>query len=196
SNESVYDIEFTPSGTVYAATIDSVWKSTDSGASWIATNLGIGLNDQVFEVTIDPTNPSTLWIGVADAIGNQPVNVMQSTDGGTTWVNRTPPMGSAQTCRAIAINPNNTQQIAAAFGGAFGGGQLWVSTDGGVTWTNRSAGLPTTPENTIIHDGTRFIVGGGQQFGSQNFGLYASPDLGVTWTPLHNGSWPSLVVNK
>src|SRR5205823_14480244 len=86
--------------------------------------------------------------------------------------------------------------MAAAFGGSFGGGQLWVSTDGGATWTNRSAGLPTTPENTLIHDGTRFIVGGGQQFGSQNFGLYASSDLGVTWTPLHDVSWPSLVVNK
>ncbi len=39
------------------------------------------------------------------------------------------------------------------------------------------------------------LVGGGQRFGSQNVGLYQSTDVGATWTPLHDGTWPVLVVD-
>ena len=82
----------------------------------------------------------------------------------------------------------------AVFGGDFGGGEVWVTTDGGDSWTDRSAGLPGNPLNAVVYDGTRLLVGGGLLFGSQFVGLYESPDLGVTWTPLHDGTWPILVV--
>ena len=64
---SVFDIEFAPDGTTYIATQDSVRKSTDSGLTWATLDLGIGANDQVFDVAIDPSDPSILWVGVADA---------------------------------------------------------------------------------------------------------------------------------
>ena len=83
----------------------------------------------------------------------------------------------------------------AVFGGDFGGGQVWTTTDGGDSWTNRSAGLPNNPMQAVVYDGTRLLVGGGQRFGSQNVGLYRSTDVGVTWTPLHNNTWPVLVVD-
>jgi hypothetical protein len=196
STTSVYDIEFAPDGTVLAGTISGIWRSTNDGANWSTLTLGIGINQQIFEVTIDPANPQNLWAGVADALGSQPMNVIRSVNGGTTWTNATPPLASPQNCRAIAINPANTQVMAAAFGGSFGGGQVWVTDNGGTSWTNRSAGLPGNPMTTIVHDGTRFLIGGGQLFGSQTFGLFTSPDLGVTWTPLHDGSWPNLIVNR
>jgi len=84
--------------------------------------------------------------------------------------------------------------VIAVFGGDFGGGQVWTTTDGGDSWTDRSAGLPGNPLNAVVYDGTRLLVGGGLLFGSQVVGLYESPDLGVTWTPLHDGTWPILVV--
>jgi hypothetical protein len=46
---SVFDIEFTPDGMAYIGTQDSIRKSTDNGLSWVTLNLGIGLNDQVFD---------------------------------------------------------------------------------------------------------------------------------------------------
>src|SRR6185437_4267071 len=135
-----------------------------------------------------------LWAGIADASGGQPVNVMRSTDAGVTWGNRTPPLPQPLSCRAIAVDPGDSNTVIAVFAGFTGGGQVWVTTDGGGMWTNRSAGLPGNPMNAVVYDGTRLLVGGGQLFGSEFVGLYTSPDLGVTWTPLSDGTWPLLVV--
>jgi photosystem II stability/assembly factor-like uncharacterized protein len=190
---SVFDIEFAPDGTAYLGTQDSIRKSTDGGLSWVTLNLGIGANDQVFDVALDPSVPSTLWAGIADASGSQAVNVMRSTDGGATWTDRTPPH-SPLSGRAIAVDPNNSNTVIAVFGGDFGGGEVWVTTDGGDSWIDRSAGLPGNPMNAVVYDGTRLLVGGGLLFGSQFVGLYESPDLGVTWTALHDATWPILVV--
>jgi photosystem II stability/assembly factor-like uncharacterized protein len=191
---SVFDIEFAQDGTAFLGTQDSVRKSTDGGLTWVTLNLGIGANDQVFDVALDPTNSSILWTGIADAAGSQPVNVMRSTDGGATWGNRTPPLAAPISCRAIAVDPSDSNTVIAVFGGDFGGGEVWVTTDGGDSWMDRSAGLPGNPLNAVVYDGTRLLVGGGLLFGSQFVGLYQSPDLGVTWTPLHDGTWPVLVV--
>jgi hypothetical protein len=194
SGVSIYDIEFDPAGVAYIGTIDSVRRSIDGGLTWTQSNLGIGLNDQVFEVTVDPNDPTRIWIGVADALGNQPVNVMLSTNSGTTWTDMTPPLGSPMTCAGIALNPGNSSEVYACFLGGFGGGAVWVSTNGGTTWTDRSAGLPGNPMNDIVHDGTRALLGGGQLFGSQFVGLYSTTNLGVTWNALHDGTWPLLVI--
>jgi len=192
---SVFDIEFAPTGTAFIGTQDSIRRSTDNGLSWTLLNLGIGPNDQVFDVALDPSNQSIMWAGIAGAIGGQPVNVMRSTDNGATWSNRTPPLAQPISCRGIAVDPNDSSIVIAVFGGEFGGGQVWTTTDGGDSWMNRSAGLPNNPMQAVVYDGTRLLVGGGQRFGSQNVGLYRSTDLGATWTPLHDGSWPVLVVD-
>jgi photosystem II stability/assembly factor-like uncharacterized protein len=194
---SVFDIEFAPApdNTTYLGTQDSVRRSTDGGISWTLLNLGIGANDQVFDVAIDPSAPSILWAGIADALASQPVNVMRSTDSGATWSNRTPPLAAPISCRAIAVDPTDSNTVIAAFGGDFGGGQVWTTTDGGDSWTDRSAGLPNNPMQAVEYDGTRLLVGGGQRFGSQNVGLYRSTDVGATWTPLHDGTWHVLVVD-
>ena len=191
---SVFDIEFASDGAAYLGTQDSVWKSTDGGLSWVTLNLGIGDNDQVFDVALDPADSSILWAGIADALASQPVNVMRSTDSGVTWEDRTPPLATPISARAIAVDPTDSNTVVAAFGGDFGGGQVWITTDGGDSWMDRSAGLPGNPLNAVVYDGTRLLVGGGLLFGSQFVGLYESPDLGVTWTPLHDGTWPILVV--
>ena len=189
---SVFDIEFAPDGTTYIGTQDSIRKSTDSGLSWATLNLGIGVNDQVFDVALDPSEPSIIWAGITNA-GSQPVNVMRSTDGGATWTDRTPPH-APMSGRAIAVDPNDSNTVIAVFGGDFGGGEVWVTTDGGDSWMDRSAGLPGNPLNAVVYDGTRLLVGGGLLFGSQFVGLYESTDLGMTWNPLHDGTWPVLVV--
>src|SRR5439155_605673 len=129
---SVFDIEFAPApdGITYLGTQDSVRKSTDGGLSWVTLNLGIGANDQVFDVALDPSDSSIIWAGIADASGSQPVNIMRSTDGGATWTNRTPPLAAPISRRRIAVDPGDSNTVIAVFRGDFGGGQVWVPTDG------------------------------------------------------------------
>ena len=193
---SVFDIEFAPDGIAYIGTQDSIRKSTDGGLGWATLNLGIGVNDQVFDVALDPSDSSIMWAGIADASGSQPVNIMRSTDGGATWTNRTPPLAQPISGRGIAVDPSDSNTVIAVFGGDFGGGEVWVTTDGGNSWMDRSAGLPDNPMNAVVYDGDRLLVGGGQNFGSELVGLYASTDLGMTWTPIHDDTWPVLVVDS
>lgn len=187
---SVFAIEFTAAGTAYIGTHNGVWRSDDGGLTWVAANLNIGYNEQVFSVAVAPSDPRVLWIGIASALGFQKINVMRSTDGGATWANRTPPVGGALSGQAIDIDPEDPNTVIVGFDG----GRLWVTRDGGTTWTDRSAGLPGGRVNDVVYDGTRLLVGGGQLFGSQFFGLYQSTDLGVTWTALHDNTWPVPVV--
>jgi len=192
---SVFDVEFDPAGVAYIGTINGVWRSTDDGATWTQLGLGIGVNDQVFEVTIDPNDADTLWAGVADALGNQSANILRSTNGGSSWVDVTPPLPAPQNGTAIAINPNDSDNVVAGFGGSFGGGAVWVSNDGGSTWTNRSGGLPGNPINAALHAGDRILIGGGQAFGSQFVGLFESTNNGASWTRLDTPDWPNAIVN-
>lgn len=192
---SVHDLEFAPDGTAWAGTIDGPYVSFDDGQTWTARPLGIGLNDQTFEVTIDPSDPDTLWVGVADALGNQVQNVLRSDDGGLNWTDRTPPGAAGQSCNAIAVDPGDPDEVFAAFGPAFGGGAVWASFDGGLTWSNRTSNLPTNPMNDLLHLGGEVFVCGGQAFGSQFVGLYRTVDGGLSWSAQHDGTWPSLVAN-
>jgi hypothetical protein len=196
ANISVHEIEFAPDGTVYAATQDSVWTSDDDGATWTHHVLGIvdPLNDEVFSIEIDPSNAQTIWAGVTDAGGSQPVNLIRSIDGGTTWTDLTPPHGAPMIGAGIAVDPSDSNTVIAVFHGDFGGGEVWVTTDGGDNWDDRSAGLPGNPLNAVVYDGTRLLVGGGQNFGSQFVGLWSSPDLGMNWNELDDATWPLPVV--
>src|SRR4029434_2688805 len=142
----------------YVGTIDGVWKSTNGGASFSPQALGIGLNDQVSALVVDPTDPLRLWCGIVDYLGAQPVSVMLSVNGGASWTNKTPPLAAPIGCNGLAVDPANNQHVFAAFGGAFGGGQVWVTGNGGTNWVNRSPGLPNNPMQDVVFDGARVLV--------------------------------------
>lgn len=62
--------------TMYAATTDGVWKTTDEGTSWKRLK---GINARVAAVSIDPANPDVV-LAVTE-----PGAVYRSRDAGATW---------------------------------------------------------------------------------------------------------------
>jgi len=67
-----------------------VWKTVNSGTTWTPVfdsqkSYSIGC------VTIDPSNPNTVWVGTGENIGGRHVGygdgIYRSSDGGVTWKN-------------------------------------------------------------------------------------------------------------
>jgi len=185
---SVYDIAFGAGGTVWVGSDDSVWMSTDNGATFIQHDLGLGFFTATYSVAIDPANPQVVWAGTSGGAA------MKTSNGGTTWTNVTPP-GAAGSCWSITINPTNTMEVMVAYGNDFGGGgSVHFTPDGGQTWNNVSAGLPGIPIHAVCYDRGRWFLGGGILFGGQYLGLYRSTNNGAAWTRIDNG-WPQAVAN-
>lgn len=188
---AVYDIEFAPDGGIFLGTAAGLLYSNDQGQSFTPRDLGIGINQLIFDVYLVAGSSQKLWIALPNPLGGQPISLMRSDDGGFVWTNVSPPVATGLGGSAVAVDPVNANRVMATFSGDFGGGEVWASSDGGQSWVNRSAGLPSgNPFFAVVHDGNRFLVGGGRLFANQFVGLYASDDLGAHWTALHNASWP------
>lgn len=172
-------------GVAYAATTTGLWKSSDAGATWSRMSYG---SSSAYEwtrtVAVSRRNTGRIWT----ASGIYPNSLQRSTDGGATWSGAGPYNTGGIT--AIAIDPYDDAIMIVG-----GGKGVWVSTSGGSLWADRTHGLPAQAVSTVHYDGTRLIVGLRSSIDSpqppQTPGLYASTDLGVTWTPLSDATWPS-----
>lgn len=138
----IADIEFDPTNgniAYAAAATGGVLKSVDGGLTW--TLIGDGLpNLNAGDLAVDPSNPSTIWLGTGEPNGghnNFPGDgVYKSTDAGATWTY----MGLSGTASIgrIVVDPMNSQRVfVAAQGSYFGPGPdrgLYRTEDGGATW--------------------------------------------------------------
>ncbi len=156
------------------------------------------VSGRVTSMAIDPTTPSTLYIG--GAMGG----VWKSTNSGTTWTPMTDSHASLSV-GSIALDPQNhntvyvgTGELNFAGDSYFGAGIL-KSTDGGTTWTH-TCGPFCGP---VANDG---YFGGGARIGSLAVqpnnsqvllagvsldfvdGIYRSSDGGTTWTRVLSGN--------
>jgi photosystem II stability/assembly factor-like uncharacterized protein len=112
-------------GTVYAATSESVFKSEDGGTNWRAVNSGLPAG--VGSLAIDPQNPRTVYAGAFSG-------VFKSTDGGASWSAAS--SGLLGFVFQVAIDPQNTSTIYAATYACAGScnSGVFKSADGGLTW--------------------------------------------------------------
>ena len=127
--------------TIYVGTASGgVWKSTNGGTTYKPV-----FDEQPVQsigaVTIDPTNPQTVWIGTGEPWTRNSVSVgegvFKSTDGGQTWKH----VGLRDTERIakILVDPTNTNTVYVCAPGRLwsDGGErgVYKTTDGGGTWT-------------------------------------------------------------
>ena len=171
---------------------DLTWSSVGpAGVQCGVPQWGV-VSGRVRAIAVHPTDPLTLYIGVASG------GLWKTNDGGQTWQD----IGhdfETMCFGAIAIDPNNPETVYAGSGeynllgnfNTYPGNGLYKSTDGGTTWMLITNGIGSTtffsdlavsPYNSnivmaMLGGGTAFVTG----LDLPNEGIWQSLDGGITW---------------
>lgn len=161
-----------------ATRFGGVYRSADGGASWNPSNQGLP-RSQFRALALSPSDPDTLYL----ALGNVPVEVFRSSDGGRTWSvvlactqNPFPCCGCVPLAGVwgLFVHPRNPQTVLATTQRG-----LFKSVDGGQRWRRHGEGgitLAFDPRNPqIVYSGQSngvFRAGGPD-------GVYRSTDAGA-----------------
>ncbi|MGB5491915.1 MAG: hypothetical protein WBM76_13895, partial [Woeseiaceae bacterium] len=188
-----------------------VWKTRNRGTTWEP----IFDNEESYSVgciSIDPNNPTTLWLGSGENVSGRHVGygngVYRSRDGGQNWEH----MGleNSERIGMIRVDPRDSNTIFVAAQGPLwsGGGErgLYKSTDGGETWRkvlgeglgNTEADDRYTGVSEVLMDPRNADVMyavSWQRFrnvavlmdGGPGTGIHKSEDGGETWRELSEG---------
>ncbi len=161
----------TAPATIYAGFFRSgLFKSTDSGASWISVGL---FNMDIEVLAIDPVAPRTLYAG------NRYGGVYRTTDAGANWIPASNGLPRPNVCN-LSLDPTDP---AIVYAGSWSSG-LYKSADAGASWTPINGGLPTLEIRDIAIDPITPTI---LYVGLDNRGVYQSVDAGTSWSALDKG---------
>lgn len=120
------------SSTIYVATQNGVFKSTDAGQNWVWCNNGFSY-DNVWALAISPNATNTIYAGGS--------RVFKSIDGGSSWQSK----GQFPNIRALAVDPANSSLVYAGTQRFISGPQLAPSDS--LIVTVQAAGITLPVEN-------------------------------------------------
>ncbi|NLS79170.1 MAG: hypothetical protein GXY76_18115 [Chloroflexi bacterium] len=180
---AAYQIAVVPqaSSPIYvAARQQGIYKSADSGQTWVQKNQGLpnlpscgGLCPAV-AVAVDPSQPGTVWAGLQFGGG-----IAKTTDGGEHWQ----VMGvfgrlGDRTVECVAVHPRDGSTILT---GVLREG-LFKSTDGGKTWQPKLEDVAAIRK--IVYDprNPNWVYAA-----TEGFGVLRSLDGGETWQGYSSG---------
>ena len=179
--------------TVYAGSAaGGVWKTTNGGQSWTPVFDQVGTLP-VGAITLDPSLPSTVWVGTGDKNGGGCAGyfgqgVYLSEDAGVNWVARNGSGGGAMPLsiiNAVAVQPTDGNVILVGGAGScdasgtLSGAGVYRSADKGLSWTKV---LNNNVEDLLFVPGTATVYAG-----LIGVGVQKSVDGGATWVPANTG---------
>lgn len=142
-------VDSSASNVLYTAVSTGVFKSTNSGDTWVRLT-PLGFSERFVTLQINPQNPNILY-------GGSPITrVWKSTDGGANWTTKNNGITNNEV-RAIVLNPSSPDIL---YAGTLGGG-VFKSTNGGNNWNPVNNGIvnkqitalvinPLDPENLYV----------------------------------------------
>ncbi|MEP0203619.1 MAG: glycosyl hydrolase [Halioglobus sp.] len=202
----IADIDWDPTdSSIWYVAVGSggVWKTINAGVTWTP----IFDDESVYSignVTVDPGNPNTVWVGTGEDVGGRHVaygdGIYRSDDGGQSWTNKG--LQNSEHISAILVHPEDSNTVWVAAQGPLwtaGGEQgFYMTTDGGETWEKTLGGGEWTGVTDIVmdprdpdvlyaatwqrHRTVAAYMGGGPESG-----LHKSTDGGRTWAKLTSG---------
>ncbi len=153
-----------------------VFKSTDSGMTWVNKQNGIPGFKNTWSIDIDPGDEKIVYAATNDS------GIVKSIDGGETWTQINNGFGNTKSFYSVSVGLANTQVILAGSSD----GQIFRSTDAGNSW--ESVLDNSRPGDKFISIIFNPIANTHQVYaGSKGTGFYVSNDDGVTWQPFNDG---------
>lgn len=121
-----------------------IWRSTDGGATWTATNAPAANWEEVVLGAPDGQGNRHLWaVGTNSGVAGG--YLIRSTDNGATWSTMTPPTTastpSAADIACSKLDPNTIYYLSVA------NNTIYKSTNAGTSWSNITAGFPAGSNN-------------------------------------------------
>ncbi|HEX3528556.1 MAG TPA: hypothetical protein VH988_15935 [Thermoanaerobaculia bacterium] len=136
-----------PAGLYAGTDFGGVFRSNDNGAHWSFAGTGLGWNNPVSSLAVDPVRPDTVWAGTVHGI-------FKSDTGGAAWFH----LGSQAYVQAVAVHPRRPSTVFAVVQTT-----LSVTRDGGATWAPLGGSAPTAAVRLIadIHSASTLYALGG-----------------------------------
>ena len=185
----------------FGASGGGVWKTTDSGITWVPISDGQFQTASVGAIAVADSDPNTIYVGMGEScIRGNVMNgdgVYKSVDAGKTWRN----VGLRDTYHigAVRVNPRNPDIVyVAALGHLWGPNSergVYRSTDGGQTWkqvltrgnTAGAIDLAMDPSNPRVLYAAFWEASRKPwrlDSGGPNSGIWKSTDGGDNWTDI------------
>jgi len=179
-------IDYTNDNILYLSTGDQnyygddfgIWKSTNGGVTWAASNTNIG-NRMAIDIIMDPTDHNKLIAATDDG-------VWLTTNAGATWTETI--IGG--TFRSLKQRPGSAHVLYAATGSLF-----YISNDMGATWTNITSGVVVPASNEGIRiavtpaDTNIVFLGTTDGYGQ----ILRSTDGGLNFTNIYSSATQCIV---
>jgi photosystem II stability/assembly factor-like uncharacterized protein len=180
-----------------------IWKTENSGTTWNPLFDG-QKSYSTGCITIDSSNPSTIWVGTGENVGGRHVGygdgVYKSLDNGKSWNN----MGlkTSEHISKIIVHPDNSDIVWVASQGplwnkggerglykTINGGETWKRVLGDSQWTGVTDLMidPRNPNNLYAATWDRHRTVAAYMGGGPGSAIHRSIDGGESWEKLSNG---------
>lgn len=174
-----------------ANTTNAVFKSTDSGLTWLKVSKDPFPTANVgrINLAISASSPETVYAAIQDlnnggTADGSLLGIFVTTDGGSTWTSRAatpsntgPLCGGGQQCwydMVIAVDPTAPNTV------YFGGFSLYKSTDGAATFIDIGTQIHVDQHGFTFHPTAASTI-----FAGNDGGIFKSVDAGTSWTSLN-----------
>jgi hypothetical protein len=162
----------------------NIYKSTAGGSGW--TNVA-SLSSKALSIVSSFTSTDTVYAGTIPVTSGPAATIYRSTNG-STFTDVAAGQVPNRFITDLSVNPNNSAEVYAVFGG-FGSGHVYRSSNAGLNWVNISGNLPDVPHQCVVVDPLypqNIYVG-------NDLGVYVTTNNGALWYEFRTGMPYALV---
>ena len=182
--------DYTQPGTFYVG-FENVVKSTDNGNTWQAISnfsTATGNAVELSALAVGESNPNALVAARRVRYEyNEPGALFVSTNGGSSWNDRTAGLPDSLYFTSVEVNRQNANIIYVTTAGFINGQKIFKSSNAGVTWQNITYNLPNIPVNCV-----KSVPGTDMLLAATDIGVYKLDSASATWV-LYSQGLPNVI---